>query len=281
MRLSLLVALSGFATGGCTHPGPASPAATSRIKTDYRVRKDTIYTPTHWALPLAADIYLPEGPGPNPGVLLVYGGSWSSTDHRWQMTLLARKLAQRGYVVMSARYRGTPEYRYPAPLDDLRQALRWLRGHASELRLRSDKVAIYGFSAGGHLAALVGVTAETADLRPQAVVAVSAPLDLTLDPTGTAIPRFLGATFAENPNLYREASPIAHVTQDDPPFFLYHGTNDKTVSPEHTRLFKAALDRAHVRNVIQWVEGRGHAAMLIRGGVTADAAIDFLDAVLR
>lgn len=271
-----------FAVGGCasdakrsTNPGTKPPSS------DYAVRKDVVYTPAGWPVALQADLYLPEGQTAGPGVVLVYGGSWSDGDHRWQMTLLARRLARRGYTVMVPQYRGTPRYRYPAPVEDVREALRWLRRKAPELKVSGDRIALYGFSAGGHLAACVGVTADSAETRAAAVVAASAPLDLTLYPTGEILPRFLGATYAVDPELYRRASPINHVSPDDPPFFLYHGTGDKTVSPEHTRHFKAALDRAGVRNEVYWLEGKGHAATLIFGNAGADAAIDFLDTVLR
>ena len=214
-------------------------------------------------------------------MLLIYGGSWNSEDHRWQMKLIAQKLAGRGFVVMNAAYRGTPEFRYPAPVDDLREALRWLRTHAVEHRIAPDKVAAYGFSAGGHLAELIGVLDGPPEVRVQAVVAASAPSDLALFPGGKILPRFLGGTFAQIPEVFRQASPITYVTRDDPPFFIYQGTDDKTVSPEHSKVFKAALDRAGVRNELRWVEGRGHASVLLFGGAAEDAAIDFLDATLR
>lgn len=197
------------------------------------------------------------------------------------MSLLARKLSRRGFFVMNAAYRGTPEFRYPAPLDDLREALRWLRAHAPQYHLNAGKIATYGFSAGGQLAALLGTLDGPREVRVQAVVAASAPTDLTLFPGGDILPRYLGATYAANPGLFRAASPVAHVTPDDPPVFLYHGTDDKTVSPEHSKAFKAALDRAGVFNHLRWLEGRGHATTLMFGGAGEDAALDFLDGVLR
>jgi len=252
-----------------------------RTSTAFTKTADVVYTPGNWPSALKADLYQPAGENLRPAVLLVYGGSWSSSDHRWQMTLLARKLARRGFFVMNATYRGTPDFRYPAPVDDLREALRWMRVHAKQYHLNPDKIAVYGFSAGGYLAAMLGTRDGPPEVRVQAVVAASAPTDLALYPTGDILPRFLGATFAENPALYREASPVTYVTADDPPFFLYHGTDDTTVSPDHSKTFKAALDRAGVRNELRWGEGRSHATTLIFGGSDEDAAINFLDDVLR
>ncbi|HRE81539.1 MAG TPA: alpha/beta hydrolase [Opitutaceae bacterium] len=251
------------------------------MKTDYNRTSNLVYTSSEWPRPLKADLYQPEGEGPWPAVVLIYGGSWDSKDHRWWMTLLARKLAKRGFIVLNAAYRGTPEFQYPAPVDDLRQALRWLRTHASELQLSPDRIAVYGFSAGGHLASLLGTLPAAPEERVQAVVAFSAPSDLTLFPGGEILPRFLGGRCSEKPELFRDASPLTYVTADDPPFFLYHGTADTTVDPEHSRRLQAALQRAGVPNELIWVEGRGHAAMLFRAGAAEDAAVDFLDRTLR
>jgi acetyl esterase/lipase len=273
-----ILLLAGCATGGS---GSSASDQQNRVKTDYTEEENVIFSPAAWPKLLPADMYVPKGEGPWPAVLLIYGGSWSSSDHRWQMSGIARKLASRGYVVMNASYRGTPEFKYPAPLDDMREALRWLRSHAVEYHVNPDKVAAYGFSAGGHLAALLGTLDGPPEVRVQAVVAASAPTDLTLFPGGDILPRFLGATYAEDPELFREASPIAHVSSDDPPFFLYQGTADTTVSPEHSKAFHAALDRAGVRNELHWIEGRGHASMLLFNGAMEDQAIDFLDCVLR
>ncbi len=113
------------------------------------------------------------------------------------------------------------------------------------------------------------------------MVTVSAPTDLTLFPGGDILPRFLGATYQENPELYREASPVTHVAPGDPPFFLYHGTTDKTVPPEHAKVFQAALARAGVPNQLFWVEGRGHSSMLLFDDAPENAAINFLDGALR
>lgn len=281
MIIRYLMVLAALGVGGCQTSASSEGAKVGRVRVDYAVTSDVVYTPAAWPRALKADVYVPKGVGMFPGVLLVYGGSWSEADHRWQMTLLARRIAARGYVVMSAQYRGTPEARYPAPVDDLREALRWLQAHAGEYKVRVDRLAVYGFSAGGHLAAFLGTTMEGNAPRPRAVVAASAPLDLTLFPTGEILPRFLWATYQERPELYRQASPITHVTAETPPFFLYHGTGDTTVSPEHTRVFKAALDRAGVRNEVRWLEGKGHASVLLFGGEAADEAIDFLDGVLR
>lgn len=267
---------------GCLSPSGSNGATKSgRESLSFTKQANVIYTPEGWPKPLAADLYLPERSGPGPAVLLLYGGAWKSADHRWQMRGIARKLARRGYVVMSATYRGVPEYRYPAPVEDLQEALRWLRRHAAEYQIRPDRIGAFGYSAGAHLAALLGTLDAPPELRLQAVVAGGTPADLTFRPGGELVPRFLGGTFAEIPDVFRAASPITHVSADDPPFFLYHGTDDTLVWPDNATRFKAALDRANVPNELYWLENRGHVATLFLGGRAEDAAIDFLDRHLR
>lgn len=274
MLVGLMSAITGCATSSDESDVTAKP-----VRTSYEKRSNFVYTPPTWPRALPSDLYLPEGEGPWPAVILIHGGSWDSKDHRWWMKLIARKLAKRGYVVMNVAYRGAPEFPYPAPLDDLREAVRSLRAHAGEWRVNPQQIAAYGFSAGGHLASLLGTLPASPADRLQAVVAVSAPSDLTLFKTGEILPRFLGATYAADPQRYVDASPTTHVSSDDPPFFLYHGTDDTTVAPEHSRRLAAALERAGVRHELRWVEKRGHAAMLFRAGSAEDAAIDFLDTV--
>lgn len=278
IRATAILALCATVSGCMSRHASASASA---VRTRYDRTPDVVYTPAGWPRELRADLYRPRGAGPWPGVLLIHGGSWSGADNRWHMRLLARRLAGRGYAVMSVAYRGYPDFIYPVPVEDCRQALRWWRAHATAWGLDPARVGTYGFSAGGHLAAYLAVAPEGADTKVQALVAASAPTDLVSYPDSPILQRFLGATYAERPDLYTAASPTTHVSGDAPPTFQYHGTADTTVSPDHARVFKAALDRAGVRNELHWLPGRKHASVLIFGGRAEDAAIDFLDSALR
>lgn len=278
MREMLWLVLAG-ALAGCTSTrDPASDD--SRRHTSYEKTADLIFTPPDWPKALPADLYVPKGDGPWPAVVLIYGGSWSSSDHRWQMSKIARKLARRGYVVLNVSYRGAPEFTYPAAIDDIQQAVLWLRAHAAEHRIDPQLLATYGFSAGGQLAALLGMRAAPPAERVQAVVAASAPVDMEYAAASPAVQKFLGGTREEKPEVYHAASALAQVSSGAPPVFIYQGTSDKTVDPEHSRRFAAALQHAGVRHVLRWVEGRGHAGLLLRDGGAEEEAIDFLDQVL-
>ncbi len=257
-----------------SQPVSSGPPRKASVKSDFNVRRDIVFTPTDWPAPVKGDLYQPVGAKAAPAVLLVHGGGWTGKDGRWQMTGIAKKLAKRGYVVLNVTYRLAPRWIYPAPVDDLKQAVKWMRANAPELGIDSQRVSTFGYSAGGYLAALVGLD-ETQ--RIQAIVAGGAPADLTLYPGGDLVPQFLGGTRQKIPERFREASPAFHVTRKSPPVFIYHGGADKLVPPEHAWNFIAALEQNKVPHEVYWIEGRDHIASFLLPAGSIDAAVDFLD----
>lgn len=281
MPVRIVVCICAMVAMALVACSTGSLGASTAAQTDYDRLDEVIFTPSDWAEALPADLYVPKGNGPWPAVVLIYGGSWGTSDHRRQMRRHARELATRGYAVMNISYRGAPDYRYPSQVEDVREAVKWLRAHAEGYRVDPKRVAVYGFSSGGHLAAMAATLDGPPEVRVQAAVIESGPSDLTLFQTGEILPQFLGVNYSENPAFYYDASPVAHVTRDDPPFFIFHGTGDKTVPPEHATRLDAALTKAGVRHQLRWVEGRGHGTMLFFNGDAENAAIDFLDSILR
>lgn len=260
--------------GSCTLPSAVPlPAGVKR-------QRDVTYTPASWPSPLLADVFYRPGGDPAPAVLLVHGGSWKADGARWSMNGIARKLARRGYVVVNVTYRGVPDDRYPAPLEDLREAIRWMRRNAGAYGIDPRHIATYGFSAGGHLAALVALKDGNPE-KVEAIVAGSAPFDLTLYPGGDIVPKFLGGTQKEIPGLFREASPVNHVTRSSPPIFIYQGTDDDLVQPEHAVRMQAAYRKAGMNPEIHWMEGRSHVDGFLLSGTKVDEAIDFLDGIMK
>jgi acetyl esterase/lipase len=241
------------------------------------ITREVVYSPPSWPAILRGDVYRPTAPGPRPGVLMIHGGGWAGPDRRWHMAGLSRSLAQRGYLVLNVTYRMAPEWRYPAPVDDLRAALRYL---AKLEDVDPQKLAVWGYSAGGHLASLLALTPQPADPPVRAVIAGGAPTDLRLYPGGTLVPQFLGGTQAEVPHLFAAASPVTHVTSAAPPHFLYHGTADTLVPLEHAEKLAAALRRADVPVQTHWLEGRNHVGAFLRSGPAIAAGLDFLDRTL-
>jgi acetyl esterase/lipase len=266
----------------CTsHLGKPRDTAAAVVSSGFRVERNVVYTPPDWPAALKADVYVPDGDAARPAVLLIHGGGWAAPDRREQMVSIAERVAARGFVVVNATYRFAPEHIYPAPVDDLRQALIWMRAHAQQYRLQPEQIAAMGYSAGGHLAAQLGVLDGPAEVRVQAVVDGAGPTDLSKYPGGKLVPQFVGGTQAEVPQAFATASPMTHVSADDPPVFLYHGSWDALVPDHHSRDFKAALEQAGVH--CEWFRlyGRGHVTAFLNDGAAIEAAIHFLDRTLR
>ncbi|RYD33698.1 MAG: alpha/beta hydrolase, partial [Verrucomicrobiaceae bacterium] len=167
-----------------------------------------------------------------------------------------------------------PKWIYPAPVDDLNHALAWMRTHAAEKGIDTRRMATYGYSAGGYLAAMVGLP-EDAGIC--AIVMGGAPTDLSFYAGGDLVPQFLGGRREEIPERFDEASPVNHVERKSPPVFLYHAEKDKLVKPEHPLAMMEALEEKKVPHQIQWIPGRGHIGAFLIPGDSVDRAIDFLD----
>ena len=257
---------------------------------------DQRFSPPDWPQALYADVYIPDGKSPDdnpaawPAVLVVHGGGWERRS-REDMTRIARRLADRGFVAVNIDYRFAPEYRFPAQLHDVQVALGWMRDEAKRLRIDPDRIAGLGFSSGAHLVALAGLVAGTdsslnADYGSEddgffAVVVGGIPSDFSLFSGGKLLRQLMGARQDEAPEAYRAASPIAHVHANAPPFFLFHGTLDQTVPFEHAQVLYDALLEEGVHAELYRMRLRGHVtSFLIRGGAMRQA-IAFLHDMAR
>ncbi len=254
------------------------PRGRAHVQTKYVLTRDIVFTPATWPAPVLGDLYRPVGVDSAPAVLLIHGGGWTGSDGRWQMAPIAKKLVKRGYVVLNVTYRLAPRWIYPAPVDDLKQAVEWMRSHAQENGVDPQRIGVFGYSAGGYLAALTGFD-ETLKIR--AIVAGGAPSDLMLCPGGDLVPQFLGGTRQEIPDRFREASPVNHITPQSPPVFIYHGGADKLVPPEHAWDFSAALEKKRVSHELFWIPHRDHIPAFLLPGRSVDLAVEFLDRHLK
>lgn len=233
---------------------------------------------------LRLDLYLPPdavGIKPMPVIMWVHGGGWQSGSKN---TCPLAGLTGQGYAVASINYRLTDQAIFPAQIHDCKGAVRWLRAHASEYGLDSDRIGAAGSSAGGHLVALLGTTGGVQELegdvggnvkessRVQAVCDFCGPAAFIGEPTAVrsqdkqgreakAVTRLLGGPIAENRDKARLASPVVHVSKDDPPFLIVHGSADPLVPPSQSERLAKALADAGVSVKLEIVDGAGHAVV--------------------
>ena len=214
------------------------------------------------------DVYLPlDGGDRRPAVLMIHGGGWRLFS-KSAYTDQAIRLARAGYVTATINYRLVPDGAYPALIQDCVCALAYLRAHADEYGLDPDRVAVLGYSAGGHLASLLGVGIDEPDFEPSceagttgppnAVVSGAGPQDMRRLPEVDSVTEFLGGTQDEVPERYAAASPITHVHPDAPPYLFIHGTSDAFVDVEQSEDMRAALDELGVETRLLTIAGGGH-----------------------
>lgn len=256
---------------------------------DFTVIKDITYSIADWPQPLMADLYvskkLPAEENGWPVVLMVHGGGWSGRD-RSDMESTSEKLAKKGYAVFNVSYRFAPHFIYPAQVQDLQLALLWLQNNATKYQLDLNRVNAWGYSSGSHLVSQLASVkpgeAQTLDLSPplpkiRAVVAGGTPADLSQYSNSPIVVPFLGVKRDENPLLYKEASPMTHISSDDPPVFLYHGKLDQLVEKEQSINYYNALRKAGVPAELYLHPLWGHFAMFLFGRDAENKAIDFLN----
>jgi acetyl esterase/lipase len=227
-----------------------------------------------------ADIYLPESDTPLPSIVMIHGGAWIAGDKSYD-AIHARKFAARGYVVMVINYRLAPTHKYPAQIDDCFEAIRWLVAHAPSYRVDEQRIGVWGYSAGGHLAALVATNPRAGIPRVKACVVGGAPCDLRLLPDNNALLKgFLGGTRKEIPDVYDAASPIHHVSSDDPPMFLFHGEADGLVPIDFSVGMQQRLADHSVSCEFLSLEKKTH-IMAFLDRTAIQRSIDFFDQHLR
>jgi acetyl esterase/lipase len=261
----------------------------ARQADDTQVIDSVRYSPDNWPETLNADIWQPQGKGPHPAMLMVHGGGWERRG-RNDMDKLSRYYARQGFVVMNVSYRFAPEHTFPAQLHDLQQAMHWLHRHADELSVDRQRIAAFGYSAGAHLVSLLALTAGSGDeldrpyggvlTRPAAVIAGGSPMDLRKYPGGKLVPQFLGGNISEIPEIFAAASPVTHVHDQAPPFFLFHGGSDKLVTIDHAEEFVVALENENVPVSLYRQRWRGHVLAFLTIGDALEQADLFLASAL-
>lgn len=255
--------------------------------------------------PLLLDIVRPrDRPAtPAPAVVYIHGGGWMGGGKGPGRN---RFLAERGFFTVSINYRLSQEATFPAQLEDAKAAIRWLRAVADRHGLDPERIGVWGHSAGGHLAALLGVTGDRPALegasgspghssRVRAVGVLSGPTDFLQmggrhEAPDSPESRLVGGPIRERLDVVRQANPISYVPSDGappPPFLIVHGERDETVPLGQGQLLHEALSRAGAEATFVPLAGVGHDFGALVGPAGPDLSptrrllLDFFDRHLR
>jgi acetyl esterase/lipase len=271
----------------------------SKKRRGIRVTREIVYRRVA-GMVLKLDVVAPADDGAHrPAILQIHGGSWVMGDKREQGWPLLSHLAANGWVCFNLNYRLSPGATFPEHLIDLKAGLAWIREHAEQWGIDPDFIAVTGGSAGGHLAALLGLTAndpeyqpgfEEADTRVQAAVPIYGVYDFTSRLGTNRLPfwyrrlerKIMKALRDEEPEKFRRASPIERVHSKAPPFFVIHGDRDTLAPVEEARQFADEL-REVSKSPVVYAElgGAQHAFDIFCSPRTAHmlaAVLKFLDA---
>ena len=222
---------------------------------------------------LKLDIARPaEGDGPFPAVFVIHGGGWAGGNKKDMRPALS-EFARHGYVAISPQYRFAPKDTFPAQVHDVKAAVRWIKSHAKDYEVDPNHFGAIGFSAGGHLAMMLGLTGAadglegeaaegSPDTKIQAVVNYFGPTDLAAtdypEVTQPIINRFLGGTPKEKSKEAAQASPLTFVSKGDAPILTFQGTKDPLVPHTQATKLADALTAAGVPGRVELLVGAGH-----------------------
>ncbi|WP_116107340.1 alpha/beta hydrolase [Lewinella sp. IMCC34191] len=246
------------------------------------------------------DLYLPpDTDGPLPLVVWIHGGAWMVNDKYADMSYMQQTvhdIVGGGYALASIDYRHSTQAVFPAQLQDCNQAIEFLNYHAADYGLDTSRIAVMGFSAGGHLASLVGLAHNKAGeefyapgtdhgFRIRGVVDFYGPANLVMFP-GAGDPespesKLLGAPALDRPDLAAAASPVTYVDAADPPFLIVQGELDESVNPAQSRLLSSWLSLGGVENELIIVPGAPHYGPEFDVPEVRERVLSFLNRVLE
>lgn len=243
------------------------------------------------------DLYIPKGAKKAPLVILIHGGAFKFGDKGGEDPTPWLKA---GFAAASVNYRLSGDALFPAAIQDVKSAVRWLRVNSSKHGIDPERFGVFGASAGGNLASLLGTSGDakvfeagdhlTVSSRVQAVVNWFGPTDfLAMDaqklpngdshnPADSPESLYLGGPIQERKELARQANPISYVSKDDPPFLIAHGDQDRQVPFGQSEILRDALLKAGVKVAFIKVAGQGH---MFRDEATSLASVKFMRKALK
>ena len=227
-----------------------------------------------------------------PVVVLIFGGGWKSGDKN-MCQAQASYLAQNGYVAVAVEYRLSPETIYPAAVQDIKEAIRWVRANAKNYPINPYKIAVMGASAGGQLAALVGNSAGERIYQSGANLYLSDEVQAVVDIDGTlafhhpeseegaVAAQWLGGTYAEKPQIWEEAAGLNHVNSQSPPFLFLNSSNPRFHAGQNDMIAK--LNEFNIYSEVHLFPNTPHTFWLFHPWFDdiMKYAIQFLDKTLK
>lgn len=256
------------------------------------------------------DLYLPNGASePTPLIVWIHGGGWSSGDKTLGQNSFQLQFARNGFAVASINYRLSGEAIFPAQIHDCKAAIRWLRANSAQYNIDPLRIGVWGSSAGGHLAALLGSSNDVVEMegtiganpmyssRVQAVVDWYGPTDfLQMDTqalnesncqssshnsANSAESRLVGCPIQTCPDAVQRANPLTYLSDDDPPFLIQHGTADCTVSSGQSRILFELMQASNHTAAYFLLNGAGHGGTQFSSSTNVEIVAEFLNTSLR
>ena len=241
------------------------------------------------------DIYLPpDAKGKIPLVVFIHGGGWLSNDKYADMGYMKKTVAEiisNGFALASIDYRFSTQAVFPAQIQDCNRAISFLYDNADKYGFDTNRFAVMGFSAGGHLASMVGLSdnnevksffipGTSSSFSFKAVVDFYGPAELILFPGSddekSPEGLLIGAAPLTRPDLAKAASPVTYVDENDPPFLIIHGEKDELVSTKHSRLLSSWLNVAGVQNELVIVKDAPHFGVMFDADEVREKVLNFL-----
>ncbi|BAU53962.1 alpha/beta hydrolase [Mucilaginibacter gotjawali] len=248
------------------------------------------------------DIYMPPVKSLGyPLIVWIHGGAWMSNDKHADMgymTNTIKAFLNAGYVLASIDYRHSTTAPFPAQIQDCNRAIEYLYDNAAQYSIDESRIALIGFSAGGHLASLIGLSNNNTEKsfyyngkKPQFKITVVldfyGPSDFSTlkghdsPDLKNPITLLLGGTVAEKPELAKKASPITYIDKKDPPFFIVQGEKDESVNPDQSILLSTRLKSAHVANQLTIVPGAPHYGVMFDTDFIKRDLMSFLNKYMK
>lgn len=236
-----------------------------------------------------------ESAGPLPCIVLIHGGGWAAGNKNGHNSQV-HEFVKKGYVSATVHYRFAPKYVFPAQIEDVKCAIRYLRANAERYGIDKDRIGAVGYSAGAHLSMMLGAMDKEDGLEGEggnpeqpskvnAVVAFFGPTDFTTEDwpeqTVPILTSFLGGTRPEKQEAYKKASPITYVNKGDAPMLLIQGTRDRLVPWTQATSMGAALTKAGVYGRVDLILGADHGWGGGEAQRTADETVAFFDQFLK